>query len=188
MANRSYLYSVDFNRTLEERNDDKKVCGLSEWSYEIPLAYKILVSQGAKLSPSVIFEYDKPIAIIGNFRKGREKLFLFLEELLKTNLLDNDELKRQINEAREYLYDVKNEAEYIILECGEIYQMEHEDIEEANKNLFENEILKIDKIIEDFMMKIQNMPNGSESEKKQTNQKKLDLLGIGFWDNALYYQ
>jgi len=203
MANRSYLYSIDFDRTLEERSEDKKVRGLSEWPYEIPLAYKILVSRDAKLSPSIIFDYEKPIAIIGDFYKGREKLFHFLEELSKTNLIEKDELGALIRDAKKYLYDAKNEAEYTILECGEIYEMGHEDIEVANTNLYENEILRIDETIRDYMVKIQNTQNIAEAEKHEIdslvnrfemtaeqaiNQIKLNLLGISYWSDVLYYQ
>jgi len=184
MANRSYLFSIDFDRTIEQRNETKKVYGLSEWPYAIPLAYKILVSQEAKLSPSIIFDYDKPIAIIGDFYKGREKLFAFLDELLKLNILDNDELTTQINDAKEYLYDEKIEAKYIILECGEIYEMGTDAFEEANKNLYENEIQQIGKTIDDFISKVKNISGDSKNIMNEID----SMLGIGFWDDVLYYQ
>lgn len=201
MANRSYLYSIDFDSTIEKRSDDKKIIGLSEWAYMIPLAYKILVSQNSKLSESIIFGYDKPIAIIGDFHKGREKLFLFLDELLKTDLLDKQELEAQINATKEYLYDTKNENKYIILECGEIYDMDSEALEEQNKKLYENEIIKIDEAIKTFITEIQT-PKTTEDEKTRLailarrhnmsvdqiiNTEKLDLLGIGYWSDVLYY-
>jgi len=83
------------------------------------LAYKIPVSQKAKLSPSIIFDYDKPIAIIGDFHKGRKKLFLFLSELLKMNILNNEELKKQIHNSETCLYnagimpDMKTNTSYL---------------------------------------------------------------------------
>ena len=198
MANRSYLYSIDFDRTLEPRSENKKVCGLSEWAYDIPLSYKILVSQNTKISPSIVFEYTEPIAIIGDFYKGREKLFLFLDELLKADLIDKDELKTQIQEAKEYLYDAKHENKYIILECGEIYEMGGEALEEQNRILYEKEILKIDETIKAFIEEIQKPPKQTKDELAQfarkheltmeqaINVEKLNLLGICFWDEILW--
>jgi hypothetical protein len=179
MANRSYLYSIDFDSTIIERSDDHEVCGLSEWAYEIPLAYKILVSQDAKTSQSIIFGYDKPIAIIGDFQKGREKLFLFLAELIKMDILDKEKLKEQIHYAETYLRDIKHENKYIILECGEIFAMDYEELEEPTRNLYENEILKIDETINAFVHDI--------TAEKTTEEEKFNKLGINFWDEDLYY-
>jgi hypothetical protein len=198
MANRSYIYSIDFDRTLEHRSENKKVCGLSELNYSIPLAYKILVSQNSKISPSVIFDYEKPIAIIGDFYKGREKLFLFLDELLKTDIIDKDELKREIKTSKEFLYDAEHENKYAILECGEIYTMNDGELEEHNRKLYEEEIVKIDETIKTFMDEIQKISVTGELAKlarrnrltpaQAINGEKLNRLGISFWCDTLYYE
>ena len=166
------------------------------------MAYKIPVSQKAKLSPSIIFDYDKPIAIIGDFHKGREKLFLFLSELLKMNILDNEELKKQIHDAETYLYDARHENKFIILECGEIYDMRTENLEDSNRELYENEILKIDETINNFIAEMRNPPAKTNEETAQMTKfahrhgltveqaietEKLNKLGIAFWDEVLFY-
>ncbi|MDR2870617.1 MAG: hypothetical protein LBV04_09220, partial [Deferribacteraceae bacterium] len=92
MANRSYIYSLDFDSTKESRDDTKKVCGLSEWPYDIPLSYMMLASQDAKISKSVIWDMEQPIAIIADFHKGRQKLFNFMDALLKQNIFNENEL------------------------------------------------------------------------------------------------
>ena len=198
MANRSYLYSLDFDINKEKRNEDKKVCGLSEWPYDVPLAYKILLSQESKLSKSIIWETDEKIAIIGDFYKGREKLFSFLDELLKMNLLDKNELENQILETKEYLNNPKHENKYIILECEEIFEMNEDELENQNKILYE-EVLKIDGTINNFIEEIKKPLNKDNYGVKKlinrnkltleqaVNAVKLNLLGIAFWSDVLYY-
>lgn len=94
MANRSYLYAIDFDRRQKER-DNKKIFGLSECNYTIPLAYKTLVSQDSKISHSINWDYEYPIAIQGDFEKGKQKLMIFLDQLSKSELFDSSELRKK---------------------------------------------------------------------------------------------
>jgi hypothetical protein len=177
MANRSYLYSIDFDSTNEERTENNKVCGLSEYNYMIPLVFKIMVSQDSRLSKSIIWDNDKPIAIIGDFLKGREKLFGFLDELLKMDLFDKKELEKRVQETKGYLNDKNHENKYTILECGEIFDMEEGTIDEHNEKLYKEEILKIDETIKKCVNKL----------KKMEDDEKWEFLGIDYWVNVLYY-
>jgi hypothetical protein len=43
--------------------------GLSEWNYNIPIVYKILLSGGPKICKSSIWDIDKKIAIAGFYEK-----------------------------------------------------------------------------------------------------------------------
>ena len=185
MANRSYIFSIDFDRTKEERNDTKKVCGLSEYPYRIPLSYKILVSQDAKISDSIIWDYEHPIAIIADFYKGRQKLFDFLNDLLKKEIFEPIELEGQIKEAKKFLFDNAHENKYIILECGEIFEMETEKIPEENKKLFETEIINIDETIEKHITGFQKMKDSFSQKEIET--EMWSTLGIDFWDEILFY-
>jgi hypothetical protein len=217
MANRSYLYSIDFDRTKGERKDGEKIFGLSEYSYSIPLSYKILVSQDSKISNSINWDYEHPIAIQGSFEKGKLKLLDFLEKLQGKNIFDKTELNKQINETKDFLNN--HQLQNIILECGEIYEMGDGEIEDQNKNLFEEDILKIEsqeneylndfkimntnieklkKEISDlskpkgFLSKLFSSDNSSkvkELEKKveNTEQKMWNMLGINYWSDILYF-
>jgi len=218
MANRSYLYALDFDRTKGAREKGEKIWSLSEYSYGIPLAYKILVSQGSKISHSIIWEYEHPIAIQGDFEKGEQKLLEFLSRLSNENIFDKDELERQISDTKKYLHEHK--LEHIILECGEIFEMEDGELEEKNKKLFEEEILKIDEKMDEAMvyfkqekvniLKLQleitelSKPQGflkriffgdktldikkMEEEIEKKEQEMWNMLGINFWVDVLYYQ
>jgi len=217
MANRSYLYSLDFDRTKGKREKGEKIFGLSEYPYSIPLSYKILVSQDSKNSHSINWDYEHPIAIQGNFEKGRQKLVDFLSKLSNENIFDKGELERQVSETKKFLDEHK--LENIILECGEIYEMGNEKLEEQNRKLFEEEILKIDEKLEEaiadfkqekinilnlrseiielskprsFFQKLFSSDKTAEIQKleekvKNKEQEMWNALGINFWSEILYF-
>lgn len=146
MANRSYLFTIDFDGVKDCLNDEGKVQGLSEFPYAVPLAYKILVSQNAKICQSILTdECGFSVAIQGNFDKGVEKLFAVLNDIKGRNLFDSDELEQEMAATKTFLekYGLKN----VILENVEIYEMEDEDLTVQNQRFFENEILNIEKQI-----------------------------------------
>lgn len=214
MANRSYLYSISFDKTTEDRQENDKIVDLSEYSYNIPISYKILVSQDTKLSHSIIWDYEKPIAIQGNFQKGKQKLFLFLEKLKNENIFDSEELEKYITDTKTFIED--NELENVILECGEIYEMNDEDLEIQNQQLFD-EIYNINNTIDNLLNELKSTKLSLEkmyvereklsnpsffskifsSNKSRTEEldKNIEItknnmwwsLGIDYWSNILYY-
>jgi len=217
MANRSYLYSIDFDRTKGERKDGEKIFGLSEYSYSIPLSYKILVSQDSKVSNSINWDYEHPIAIQGSFEKGKLELLDFLERLQGENIFDRTELNNQINETKEFLNN--HQLQNIILECGEIYEMGDGELEDQNKELFEKDILNIESQKKEYLNDFKSMnttieklkkeildlskPKGflsklffsdnstnvQELEKKikNTEQEMWNMLGVNYWSDVLYF-
>ncbi len=217
MANRSYLFSIDFDRTKGERKEGEKIFGLSEYSYSIPLSYKILVSQDSKISNSINWDYEHPIAIQGNFEKGKQRLFDFLMKLQSENLFDKTELEKQINETKDFLNN--HQLQNIILECGEIYEMGDGELEDQNKELFGEDIMNIESQINEYLNDFRSMnktiqilnneisdfskPKGflskifssdnsvkiQELEKKIKNveQEKWNMLGVNYWSDILYY-
>jgi hypothetical protein len=173
MANRSYLYSV---------SQGGKAKGISEWGYDIPLAFKILVSQDAKMVDSLIWDDPPAIAIRGDYVKGRQKLYDFFGVLEESGVLPKDDrLSACIKDAKEFLDSPANEGEFFHLENGEIYEMDDRadlSLTELNKIMFER-VVQIDKTISTLL----------ESLKEQPRQEAdvLHLLGIHYWDNTLYY-
>jgi hypothetical protein len=192
MANRSYIYSIDFDRTIEERDENKNVCGLSEYAYMIPLSYKIMVSQNAKMSKSILWDTDELIAIIADFQLGRQKLFDFLNNLIKIDLFEKNILEEQIQRAKDFLYDKKHENKFIILECGELFEMEdgmendeEGGLEKYNKKLFE-EIMNIEKTMEKAISELYEMKN--KINEKDIEIQMWNILGIDNWNEILYYE
>ncbi|WP_018342857.1 hypothetical protein [Cytophaga aurantiaca] len=154
MANRSYLYAINFDRTLRKKQDSDSIKGVSENNYEIPLIHKILVSQESKLSPSIIWEYDHPISIIGNFYKGKEKLFDFLIDLKQRGYYDHQDLDKLIETTKIFLNDESNSGAFAYLEAGELYMMGNEAFEIQNQKIYE-EILNYNQMISDFYKMIE---------------------------------
>ncbi|TCI93628.1 DUF7822 domain-containing protein [Tenacibaculum sp. M341] len=217
MANRSYLYAIDFDRTKGERKENEKILGLSEYPYSIPLSYKILVSQDSKISNSINWDYEYPIAIQGDFEKGKQRLFDFLNKLQSENLFDKKELEKQIDETKDFLNN--HQLQNIILECGEIYEMNDEELEDQNKELFEKDILNIESQMNEYLNGFRSMNKTIEtlnneisglskskgflsrifssdnSEKVQELEKKIknieqekwNMLGVNYWSDILYY-
>ncbi len=171
MANRSYLYSIDFDVNKGERKPGEKIYPLSEYNYSIPLSFKILVSQNAEIAPSLIWGMEHPIAIQGDFNKGKQKLLDFLDRLLHENLFEKIELQKQIAETEAFLS--KNRLENTYLECCELYQLREDKVEVVvqNKELFEYEILKIDEEIEEYIKDFKTM-------KASIDQLQVELMAL----------
>lgn len=209
MANRSYLYAIGFDRSRGERQAGDKIHGLAEYAYDIPLAYKILVSQNARPVCSINWDYPQPIAIQGDFDAGCQKLFAFLNTLAAADIFEPAELERQIQASKTFL--AQQRLPYAILEAGEIYELNLEPgIEAQNQALWETDILQIDQHLAACLETFRRMqreieagpPPGwlarlfgrSISTKGQPHpkaeamrQEMWDLLGINAWSSTLYY-
>ncbi|MBB4131341.1 MULTISPECIES: hypothetical protein [unclassified Xanthomonas] len=53
MANRSYLYSLS-NRPTAYDDRPEMICGLSEWPYDVPFVYRLLMSADPQLCASLV--------------------------------------------------------------------------------------------------------------------------------------
>lgn len=203
MANRSYLYAIS-NNVGEE---DKIIHGISECGYDIPLSYKILVSQDSKIVESIIWDENSAIAIQGDFNKGRQKLYDFLNRLTEYGIFEKSELAQQIAKTKEFLDSAEKASDIFHLENGELYDMNNEDLEAQNKAFFENEILKIDNTIEVAIARLRELKQsvieksaqriGGLFAKRKEEERQLQinnilenmwfLLGISDWCEDLYY-
>ncbi len=197
MANRAYLYAI--------KKEDKKAIGMGECNYAIPFVFKLLVSSNTQIIPSMIFQSNELIALQGDFEKGKQKLYAFLDELLVTPEIQFDELTYKIENTRKFLETI--EADYIYLDCAEIYDMTDEPLEKQNKKLVD-EINNIDKELANFYKKLMDVvvkyknlknsfPNKGlflnrrrkkvEQELEQVKREIDDMLFLDWWSNILYY-
>lgn len=215
MANRSYLYSIDFDITQQKRAEQNKVLSISEWNYDIPISYKILLSVNTQKCHSLIWNYEHPIALTGDYEAGKNKLYEFLQQLYDLNLYDHEELHESIKLTKEFLDREDRKQKYFFLECGEIYDMEDTPLEEQNDDLLEA-ILGIEGGINEFINiveelnneikvrkdKLKEVENASwtkrlfskktdtlsiEKEINDLKRKKLIELGIDNWADVLYF-
>lgn len=196
MANRSYIYII---------KKDEKTIGLSEAKYDIPLVFKILVSQHTQMVKSRIFEYDDTIALQGDFKGGIEKLYSFLDNIYLKQIGNTEFIQNKIKKTKEFFESL--EGDYFYLDASEVLEMDGEDIFFENKKLFER-IKNIDKEIDDFykyveekqrlIYEIQNklpykglFAKGKNEkaalELKRLNSEIDDLFFMDYWGGPLYY-
>ncbi|MCU0437278.1 MAG: hypothetical protein MUC49_05140 [Raineya sp.] len=116
MANRSYLYTTN--------KDFTKIRDVSEWKYEVPLFYKVLLGCDTQICESLIWNYKHPIAIKGDFKKGLQKLYDFLSYLKTQGVLNEKSLEQFIKETQDFFEENKDrKLDYFFLEAGEVYSM-----------------------------------------------------------------
>lgn len=89
MANRSYLYSLS-NRPTSYADRPETISGLSEWPYDVPFIYRLLMSGDPQLCASLVsdgLDDDEPgsrtrlYAISSPFEPGFERVKRFLDIL-----------------------------------------------------------------------------------------------------------
>ncbi|HSQ58284.1 MAG TPA: hypothetical protein VLM40_21355 [Gemmata sp.] len=195
MANRSYLYSSQVVPSPETKLGATGLNGISEWNYDIPVTFKILLSSNPRKCRSSIWEVPDEIAIAGDYDPGVERLLKFLDRI---SIPEVTPLKE---EARSFLTDSANKGHYFVLECGELFEMEDEPLSEQNESLLE-EIQNIDRVMDDAIAKLpKSAPTPPKSggffsrllgkkppsTEKQATEDTLCSLGLGHWSNILYY-
>ncbi len=126
MANRSYLYASNFT-TGATSPEQRNTTGISEWNYDIPLAYKILLSGNPMATKSSIWIEAGEIAIVGDYSLGVRRLSEFLDKITQPGFLP---LKHK---ALEFLD--QNRRTHFVLECGEIFDMGDDELELLNSQL-----------------------------------------------------
>lgn len=131
MANRSYLYSTNIIPGPSAKANGGKLIGISEWNYDIPIVFKLLLSGNPKTCPSSIWDNPEEIALIGDYASGVKNLEGFLSQIELPAAQD------LIAEAIEFLNKPENQNQYFVLECGEIFDMGETPLLEQNLALLE---------------------------------------------------
>jgi len=96
MANRSYLYSLS-NRPSSFADRPETISGLSEWAYDVPFMYRVLMSGDPQLCASLVadgLDDDEPghhtvlRAISSRFDLGFERMQRFVD-IVRTSLAEH---------------------------------------------------------------------------------------------------
>ncbi|MBZ9556783.1 MULTISPECIES: hypothetical protein [unclassified Modicisalibacter] len=192
MANRSYLYTTNHLPESPEWEEVRDLHGISEWNYDIPIAFKLLLAGDPMAVNSSIWETPEKIAIAGDFKAGLATLNNYLSRL-------PPEAEALVNETKSFLSKSSNERKYFILECGEIFDMEEGSLEAKNLALIE-EIKSIGNEVDALAVPEPITPEepqvgllGKLLGRKQELPKHDPLqpfygLGLGNWSNILYFQ
>ena len=196
MANRSYLYSV--NEIPTKKSSPDFITGLSEFSWDIPLIYKILLTGNPQKCSSIIWD-NQQIGIVSNYQDGVRKLETFLDILEQEDINNKNEFQKHHKEIMNFLKKESNKDMYIVLEAGEIFDAEEIQLDESVSHVID-EIKSISKDL-DQLLETKAKPKKwysifrdifSKSERKNEILRKLksdwkNELGIDCWSNNLYF-
>jgi hypothetical protein len=192
MANRCYLYSTNYVPG-SEATGDRRAVGISEFGYNIPIAFKVLVSGNPRACPLLIFEGADPIAVVGDYDVGVARLWQFLDRVPHSAVASLKE------EAQEFLDSEENRNPYVILEPREVLAMSAESLpEEINKLLaeladLEPQVARAIAEIEARMWEETHPPGffaslfGARTPvRKEDSNDLVYRLGLGYWTNILF--
>lgn len=196
VANRSYLYSTNVIPGPSAKASGRKLIGISEWNYDIPIVFKLLLSGNPKTCPSSIWDNPEEVALIGDYSVGVKNVEGFFSRI------DIPEAQGLIAEAVEFLKRPENLNQYFVLECGEIFDMNETPLLEQNLALLEevkNIQPEIERALRDLMPSHVAPPKpvsifsklfGRTQEPPSPAQdvmKHVCCLGLGNWSNILYF-
>jgi hypothetical protein len=200
MANRSYLFAVDH---VPERSEDRpgRIAGLSEWPYDIPLAYQLLVSDNTRICASLGFsgtedadEAGQPqhvYAIAGDWAGGLTRLLRFLDLLAHSDAgRAHETFSTTVAETKAFL--TRHAAPFAFLETAEIDCMSEADFRVA----IERNVASVRRYAElvdslDAGNIAGHLAPGGElagvlDELGKHDSRELPTLGIGYWTNVLW--
>ncbi|BBM00184.1 hypothetical protein [Microbulbifer sp. GL-2] len=213
MANRSYLYSLS-NQPKSYSDRPDTISGLSEWPYNIPFTYRVLMSGDPKLCASLVsdgFDDDSPdnktqlYAISSDFAPGFARLKKFIEVLRVIGKEIPDLHDSMLDEILEFLEEHKDS--YLLLETIELDCMDESE-EAVLRGYVEGEIsacreagAAIDVLPEDPEVSADIIINAAKNKSEaapnafcglEFNDKFDDIeselpLGL-YWSDILYYE
>ena len=114
MANRSYLYVVD---EIPGPGRTPTIKALSEWKWDIPDAFRVLLSPAPQAVPSTIWSAPMQ-AILGDYDAGLATFERFLAALPSS-----PEVEEQAATALAALRDPARRGHYFLLEVGEMLEV-----------------------------------------------------------------
>lgn len=165
MANRTMIIAA--NRVPIDLSDaGLKTIGLSEFAYDIPLIYRVLVSAKPRLCHSTIFESQDQLAIAGDAKAGLKKLVKIRKKLPKK--AQNAQL---IDDVIAFLSKAHHDYPYYVLEPAEVYSMSGDPLGPQMTSLLQD-IKKLN------MREVQKAASGPQNYRD---------WATDCWTNVLYF-
>ncbi len=195
MANRSYLYATDVSPQQIEQWSEGRQIGISEWNYDIPLVFKLLISGNTQPCRSLLWDELDPIALQGDYQAGVARLAQFLAQITEPSV------QQDIQHALEFLQAPENQRRYLVLECGEIYSMDDVPMQQQNQQLLHN-VQQLDAEIAAAVQLFAPQPavnppgffarllglKPAQPPQQFSASDHLLRLGLGCWTNHLCYR
>lgn len=210
MANRSYLYSIS-NQPSSYYDRPDIANGLSEWSYAIPMTYRILMSGNPKLCESLLYHgYDHEeerektpfYALTSDFDIGFARLKKFFTSIEPLFLENGYDASKEIKEALEFLEQHKQP--FLLLETIELDMMLTEGADNLRQAV-EDEIQRcllvgrgIDAIPDDKETAIEVIKWAASDPENLFSAINFNSecdyvdagypMGLSYWESSLYYR
>lgn len=194
MANRSYLFAASqVPETFFDRPEF--IWGLSEWAYDLPLAYQLLVSDNTRACASLSFKpmdaANPPLAIAGSAAGGLARLTKLLDLLARSPAGEaHAEFMAACSETKRFLDE--NTDNYFYLETAELDCMGTEVLHEAIDGHLAS-IRHFAALVDQLTpgnIEAHIAPGGAlegvMSELGRFEERALPTLGIANWTNVLY--
>jgi hypothetical protein len=183
MANRSYLYAIDAVPAIDSSPSESRCIGISEFNGAIPIVFKLLLTGNPRACRSIIWKTPDEIALVGEYALGFQRLKEFLARI------DLPAAQPLIQECLDFLEDNKHRRNYFLLECGEIFELTEEPLDQQNAKLL-NEITDLDAEIDQALERVKaTIVNGPRSEGLPPNlsaaAKELDAEVEGLFGGLL---
>jgi hypothetical protein len=183
MANRSYLFATDLMPSPCIRPADGRMIGISEWNYDIPTAFRLLLTGNPHKASSSIWDVPERIAIVGAYSSGVDRL---LSEL---NNYSGSQVVALRDEARAFLTDPANQRKFFVLECGEIFGMNDVPLEEQSDRLLrEIEALRTSPSVQPNSPARTGLAGRLFGRAAGVPRVDWNSYGLGNWSNVLYYE
>ena len=205
MANRSYLYSTNIAPGPDAVAQGRKLIGISEYAYDIPIVFKLLLSASTRTCPSSIWDEDGDTALLGDYDAGVANLQAFFAQIKEPAA------QSMMAEALEFLRRPENRNPFFVLECGEIFEMGDMPDEQQNQRLL-GQIQNLQPEIDAALQSVQKFGTAAPATPQSAPKKPgllarlfgfdspapparpapdpmqpIRALGLGLWSNYLYF-
>jgi len=192
MANRSYLYTSDHLPGSPAWVARKELRSIAEWNYDIPIAFRILLSGAPVAVRSSIWDTPDLIAIAGDAKTGLARLNAYMAVLPEATA-------PLVDETRAFFAKPENVKRHFILECGEIFDLSEGDMAEKNRAL----VSEIGRITDDvsklkgrhalpadtrLRALFRRVLGGTSTRQPADPLAPFYGLGLGSWSDVLYFQ
>lgn len=193
MANRSYLYASDVLPPQNAPVSDKMPYrSISEWNYDIPICFKLLLSCNPEARRSAIWNTEDPIAFVADYEAGLAALKDFLGQI------DFPGAHPLINEALAFLEKSENRRRHFVLEAGEIFDLKNEPMATQSAKLL-RELQGAQEQATALLVSLRQVPpptttswlsrllGGKKPAPAADPLMPIYKLGLGNWSNILYF-
>ncbi len=188
MSNRAYLYSTNF--VPGEGVEDRRIIGISEWGYDIPIVFKILLSGNPRICQSLLWDEPDVSAIVGEYDTGVARLLEFLPRI------PHPAARELAEEAISVLRADQNRNRYFLLEPYEVFCLDGKTAVEFMADLADIS-RQMDQAIAEVTARMREEDNppgffarlfGARTPiRRETSTDMVYALGFGGWTNTLFY-